>query len=330
MPPIPIDHAIITHTDADGIVSAAIVNRWIERGSSHGKIVHNYQWNYGNSTVNIESVLDSRMRDETTIWLTDITLPDAFMEKYASRIVWIDHHKSALENDKPWKSKLKGNYSAISAPFYLGSDGETEARQVAACELAWLKLFPGDTMPPMVRAIGRYDVWDNTEETYAAHEYLTAKIAESGGRLLRSFPNAISYPEWIFAFGDEYLSMVEAGKGMVKATQACFARQCGSVASLAEFDGTIFVTGNVGGVNSTYFDSFMPGQGDYIVPFCYRFSNGMVTVSCYNRNGSDALAFLTKLTDGLELKSIGGHKGACGCVFGLDQLPVFLGRIKVV
>ncbi|MBR4608732.1 MAG: hypothetical protein IKO41_21310, partial [Lachnospiraceae bacterium] len=179
------NNVVITHTDADGLVSAAIVNKYLKHMNNGIANAIYFRWNYGNPTDEIENALDKY--DDATIWLTDITLPDEFMAKYANRIMWFDHHKSAIEKAncitsgsyKLWVSNLRGNFSAITVPFYFGSDGITPAKQVAACELVWLTLFPGTPMPPVVRAIGRYDVWDNTEETFAVHEYLTSYVANS-------------------------------------------------------------------------------------------------------------------------------------------------------
>lgn len=36
----------------------------------------------------------------------------------------------------------------------------------AACELVWEHLFPGEKTPEAVRLLGRYDVWDHTDEPF--------------------------------------------------------------------------------------------------------------------------------------------------------------------
>ena len=318
----------ITHNDADGLVSAAIVDKYLKATQPCASTcVRHFRWNYGNSTAEIEKVLDEN--PNATVWLTDITLPDEFMAKYADRIMWFDHHKSAIENDKSWKANLKGNHSALTVPFYLGSDDKTPAKQVAACELVWLTLFPGTPMPPVVRAIGRYDVWDNTEETFAVHEYLTSLVAgiESDGWCVF---DSESFTLTVFSFGTEYQRIVKSGKYKVDAIKQSYARQCRGVACMASYKGVTFVLGNVGGVNSTYFDSFHPDEGEYIVSFCYRLKHNGVTVSCYNRHGADALSFLKQITKGIAVTSIGGHQGACGCVFPLSELEKFLERFKPV
>ncbi|MBR4604971.1 MAG: hypothetical protein IKO41_01915 [Lachnospiraceae bacterium] len=138
------------------------------------------------------------------------------------------------------------------------------------------------------------------------------------------------YNNLVFCFGDQYRGIVGSGKVAVKSIKQSYARQCKDVACLASYNGTTFVLGNVGGVNSTYFNSFRPDEGDYIVRFCYRLKHNSVDVSCYNRHGSDALAFLKQITQDIAVTSLGGHQGACGCVFPLSELEKFLGQFKAV
>lgn len=63
-------------------------------------------------------------------------------------LIWIDHHKSAIQKIKP----------LIAEMF----DGKREIGK-AGCELTWEYLFPDEPMPEAVRLLGRYDVWGHSK-----------------------------------------------------------------------------------------------------------------------------------------------------------------------
>lgn len=71
------------------------------------------------------------------------------LAELAKSLIWIDHHKSAIEAMKTYKINNKW------MPFIKGIQRIGDA----ACELTW-EYFYGTPIPIGVRLIGRYDVWD--------------------------------------------------------------------------------------------------------------------------------------------------------------------------
>ncbi len=107
-------------------------------------------WDYGDSDAVVPPGIE-------TIYMLDISIP-AWMDD--PRLIWIDHHKTAIDKYSP----------AIDG---LRIDG------VAACRLAWQWFFPADpeaatptlsmfrerqvAEPRAVRLAGEYDIWDKRD-----------------------------------------------------------------------------------------------------------------------------------------------------------------------
>ena len=142
--------------DLDGWMSAAIVKHWWIKNqqSNNGKITGGIingrdiyvdvingdslffiGYNYG------QHIPDLSEYDK--VIMCDISFPIDVMRKLFDykELIWIDHHKSAIEDN--W---------AI--------DDETNGlrdTKFAACELTWKYFFPNETMPEIVRLLGMYD-----------------------------------------------------------------------------------------------------------------------------------------------------------------------------
>ncbi len=67
---------------------------------------------------------------------------------HADPLIWIDHHKSAIEEHNKW---LKSGNESI--------DGIQESGQ-GSCILVYKYLWPDKCIPTFVRLLGEYDVWD--------------------------------------------------------------------------------------------------------------------------------------------------------------------------
>ena len=75
----------------------------------------------------------------------------------AGSVIWIDHHKSAIQNAK--NHTLFGNTTTLESWM----PGKREVGK-AACELIWEYFFSEEPMPEAVRLLGRYDVWNFDQE----------------------------------------------------------------------------------------------------------------------------------------------------------------------
>jgi oligoribonuclease NrnB/cAMP/cGMP phosphodiesterase (DHH superfamily) len=80
----------------------------------------------------------------------------ALMDYTDGNVLWIDHHKSAIE--KIDQTMLPESTTRLSKCIA----GKREIGK-AGCELTWEYLFPDEPMPEAVRLLGRYDVWDKSD-----------------------------------------------------------------------------------------------------------------------------------------------------------------------
>lgn len=127
---------IIYHkADLDGYFSGALV-----------KSIYKDETLYGidyNETID-DTVLDA----EGIIYLVDFSLPVHQMQKYAGKMVWIDHHRTAIEDSK------KYGYDDI-----LGVRDEN----YAACELVYAYLYKQSSVfpleePAIIKYVGNWDI----------------------------------------------------------------------------------------------------------------------------------------------------------------------------
>jgi len=91
-----------------------------------------------------------------TVYIVDASFSDMEMEQMMSMgldVIWIDHHKSAIE------ALNELNIKGLRDTSY------------AACELVWKYFAPEDVMPRVVRLLGRYDVWDHSDPAVVNFQY---------------------------------------------------------------------------------------------------------------------------------------------------------------
>lgn len=139
----------------DGLCSGAIARKFLGDNAV-------YQgWDYGQDIPDLTAY--------TTVYLIDISFPRAMMVAHQPKLVWIDHHKSAIEENQDL---------VITG---LRVDG------VAACRLAW-QWFSTPTRPVYiaqkseyvdrrveepyaVQLLGEYDIWNHTNADTVPFQY---------------------------------------------------------------------------------------------------------------------------------------------------------------
>ena len=155
---------IIYHkADLDGYFSGALVKSIYKSEEMHG-IDYN------------ETIDDSVLDKEGIIYLVDFSLPVQQMQKYAGKMVWIDHHRTAINDSK------KYGYDDI-----LGVRDEN----YAACELVYAYLYKQSSLfpleePPIIKYVGNWDIhrkvgydeWHDTEVVQLGlkHNYLSCSV----------------------------------------------------------------------------------------------------------------------------------------------------------
>lgn len=128
--------------DLDGVCSAVIVRRFVPEcelvGVDYGEP---FPW---------EKIGGPGKR---RVYMVDFSLPMEDMRRLGalSELVWIDHHKTAIEAYAAERKKDEDRGPWLEA--ILGG-----ANKIAACELCW-SFFCFARMPEAVRLLGAYDSW---------------------------------------------------------------------------------------------------------------------------------------------------------------------------
>lgn len=132
------------HGDADGITAGFWVSYFTKNTNANDYIEINYDKVFPFDLIG---------KDEE-VYIVDYSIPPTEMEKLlgiTNNVIWIDHHKTAIEKYKDFTREIKG----------LRYDG------VAGCVLTWM-WFKGYIepsaeleceVPTFTRYIGDYDVW---------------------------------------------------------------------------------------------------------------------------------------------------------------------------
>jgi len=91
------------------------------------------------------SKLKNKFKEEDTLFIVDFSLSKVLMDEFhnllGDRLIWIDHHISAM---KEQNAEINGIRSTKSA----------------ACILTWNFIFSYKKLPIPVKLLGQYDIWD--------------------------------------------------------------------------------------------------------------------------------------------------------------------------
>lgn len=165
---------IYYHDDNDGCCAAAIAGNSYNRNEFSIKFV---AINYGKETWSKEEI-----KAAEKIWLVDFTSDkmDEFVKACGPKLVWIDHHKTALEKFQDmWDSSIIPGIRSL---------------EKAACVLTWEFTHPGFILPPAaVTYIGDKDLW--------RFEYIETRAFTAGFSLMVKTPDD---DVWDVLLGSEY------------------------------------------------------------------------------------------------------------------------------
>src|SRR5574343_1621589 len=138
-------HCFYHSADLDGHCSGAIVKHFVPEAILH-------PINYGDAFPWDE------IKSEDTVYMVDFCLqPTTDMQRLygivGDRLIWIDHHKTALD------SMTDIHIQGMQQVGFAG------------CELTWA-YFQGDVNPPLVvTLLGRYAVWDHSDPRTLPFQY---------------------------------------------------------------------------------------------------------------------------------------------------------------
>jgi len=205
-------------------------------------------------------------------------------------LIWIDHHKSAIEECKNSESIFFG----------------VQNSDLAACELTW-KYFSGDKPPTAVFLLGRYDVWDHSDPNVLPFQY-GLRMEEN------TFPGS---PVWDDLFLDEgrkkFFEILHRGRVALEYQKQQNKKIIKSRGFEIELDGLRVIACNAPLTNSQLFDFVWdPEKYDAMLTFSMR-PDRQYTISMYTDKPEVDVSEICKARGG------GGHKGAAG--FQCNELP---------
>jgi len=100
-----------------------------------------------------------------TVYMVDFHMNDVGdqlrLDEICKKVIWIDHHKSAVDNLDEI-AKHRGLYKTEA---FVVDDGR------AGCELTWEWFHGRKAMPLAVHLLGRYDVWDHSDQRVVPFQY---------------------------------------------------------------------------------------------------------------------------------------------------------------
>ena len=316
--------ACIYHSiDLDGWMSAAIVKHYTvkhywENTSNWAEAILNFiGYNYGQPIPDLS--------EYDRVIMCDISFPKDEMIKLWDRVgvdnmIWIDHHISAIKDIQNTKWVW---YGAQDTKF-------------AACELTWKYFFPNDSMPEIVRLLGRYDCFGHkgTDEElkvlefqYGARQCIN-NYEDAYIYLLKSFDGVIEY-DYVGRYTIED-KIQEQGKSIYKylCTEAKQAYKNGfEIEFISDgADGeSIFKKLKFICINKERFNPINFGtdyhKENYDGVACFWYNGNEWYFSLYNDNGKVDCSKLAAQFGG------GGHAGAAG--FRIKDITEFFKEHKI-
>lgn len=278
--------------DYDGLFSGMITRKFLE---DSGYNVTYFAYNYGEDLTQNPDDFDS-------VFLVDISLSPELMMRYSDKIIWIDHHITAIETSE------ENGYDKIRGIRTIGT---------AACELCWNYFYPNFQIPLIVSYIGAYDVWNKDKydwenEVVPLQKALRATLGMSMDSFYPVFtadPNNMPLED-LFGVGRTIKSYEDYGsKSAVK--------NYGFPITVAgKYKGIAMLTHSFG---SGIFSSVLNDYDIYVVLNKKNGQNGpQYTLSMYSEPGR-----VPEFNIGAYLKSFGlgggGHATAGGSTITEDQ-----------
>lgn len=270
------------HTDMDGKCAGAIVY-WGQNPLNKRYELECIPINYKD-----DFPFDKIQRDEK-VYIVDFSLQkDGDWEKLLAitkDIIWIDHHRTAIESAPKEIQDLSG----------IRLDG------VAGCVLTWQYFNPNRNLPRIVELLGDYDIWAFKfgEDT---------NRLQAGIRLWETNPEHTNWSEWFKDYEDMHKE-IEAGYCALRYRDNCYQSLIKGWSFRSEFEGYKAICCNAGSVSSQLFDSV---KEDYDLMMPFVFDGKQWTVSLYTKKDIDVSEIAKKYGGG-------GHRQAAG--FQCRKLP---------
>ena len=195
----------------------------------------------------------SKVKLHETVYMIDFCLQpfsDMITLNNSCNLIWIDHHKSAMEEHKKSGVSIHG------------------VRQIglSACELTWMYEKDNEEIPLPVKLLGRYDVWNQGWSTLVTP-------FQYGLRTVKDLDHKhLVWKKLLSQYRDEIVgTIIERGRTVLKYVEASNANYCKHFSFEGTFQGLRAVYVNVCFATSSTFDSiYDPEKHDIMVYFGLR------------------------------------------------------------
>lgn len=293
-------NACIYHeADLDGVMSAAIVKKYCKE---KGENIDLIPYNYG------KEIPDVSKYDK--VFVVDVSFGERTVNLFQEwednnvDVVWIDHHKSAIDSAGNYANSIKGKRRAGTA----------------ACELTWEYLFDDIRIPMIVQLLSAYDVWDHDRFDWS--DVLSFQYGMRGYCGLDPDTAKVALEDIIDGYGVD--EMISRGETII---EYIYEKNKGEVEMFsfeAEIAGYKAICMNTTEFDSATFESiYDPSIYDLMMPFCW---NGrFFRCSLYTtKEDLDCSAVARSASPGG-----GGHKQAAGFQLPMEEMMEFLKTRKL-
>jgi uncharacterized protein len=253
---------------------------------------------------------------EGDVYVLDLS-PDCFesIPKYQERLIWIDHHKSAIDKfPTVWPGYRIDGVAACRLAWQWFTENQVAVKTGGAPQLPNQRQFIERivTEPLAVRLAGEYDIWD--------HRDPRALMFQFG---LRS--RELDVNDWDNMLGNITENSITVD-GLLALGKPLYEYQKSADASnmirsfIVEFDGLKFLALNTSRCNSLTFDSRDIPETGHDALMAFYFDGEKWNVSMYHaKHRTDLDLSVIAVRQYYNGKNGGGHRGACG--FQSNSLP---------
>lgn len=234
-----------------------------------------------------DKVSDFEWEKGETIFVVDFCFEpnkDMYTLDRDSRLVWIDHHKSAIE----WAKENQ----------FLACGGDKLQIGNGACELTWSFIFPEKISPLSVRMLSKYDVWDHSDARVLPFQWGMRDNPDT-------LPDNIDFWKMVFYSESFFDRTVEKGATLLRFQKNQDAKYAKGMSYEAEFEGYRAIVMNKAYANSKAFDAvYDPEKHDIMV--LYGVKPGQLKYTLFCDKPDIDVSIIAQKYGG------GGHKGAAG------------------
>ena len=217
-----------------------------------------------------------------TIFVVDFSFSISEMDylNNTGNLIWIDHHKSAIEGME--KLNIKGKRE-------IGK---------AACELAWEYFAPNRVIPYTITLLGDYDIWDHSDPFTLIFQYGFRNVENT-------LPENQALWSELFESDIPMTPILKGGELILDYQTKQDKMYVKGMSYEAEFEGYRAIVMNKAYANSKVFDSvYDPDKHDIMILFGVKPCELKYSIYC-DKPEIDVSEIAVKYGGG-------GHKGAAG------------------